>query len=170
MVDQWAVERMGGPDVIKVGTVFEINDKQAPVSWRCRTQKDFQNIPAVYTTYERALAYAPPERRKLSYVLAKAKDGVPTEELTRHIREQTGLGAFTAQGFGMKTMLWMLKNTGSGSTLGPRSRWASSSAWRSPARPFISSPRKPETVWSAEGHGSRQLIASSHDMVQTLAV
>jgi putative ABC transport system permease protein len=118
VVDQWAVQRMGGPDVVKIGTVFEINDKKARVVGIANTQKDFQNIPAVYTTFERALAYAPPERRKLSYVLAKAKDDVATEEVTRRIRKQTGLGAFTAEEFGMKTIMWVLKNTGIGINFG----------------------------------------------------
>ena len=127
-VDQWAVQRMGGPNVIKIGTVFEINDKKARVVAIANTQKDFQNIRAVYTTFERSMAYAPPERRKLSYVLAKAKDGVPTEEVTRRIREQTGLGAFTAEDFGMKTIMWVLKNTGIGINFGTtivlNSSWA----------------------------------------------
>lgn len=117
-VDQWAVKRMGGPDVIKVGAVFEINDKKARVVAIVNIQKDFQNIPAVYTTYDRALSYAPPERRLLSYVLAKAKDGVPAAEITRRIREQTGLGAFTAEEFGFKTLVWVLKNTGIGVNFG----------------------------------------------------
>jgi putative ABC transport system permease protein len=118
VVDQWAVERMGGPDVIKVGTVFEINDKKARVVGIANIQKDFQNIPAVYSTFERAIIYAPPERRVLSYVLAKAKDGEPVEEVTRRIREQTGLGAFTQEEFGWKTIQWVLKNTGIGINFG----------------------------------------------------
>ncbi|MEW6544676.1 MAG: ABC transporter permease [Nitrospirota bacterium] len=118
VVDQWAVQRMGGPDVVKVGAVFEINDKKARVVGIANIQKDFQNIPAVYTTFDRAVAYAPPERRVLSYVLAKAKDGVPVGEVTRRIREQTGLGAFTQEEFGMKTIQWVLKNTGIGVNFG----------------------------------------------------
>jgi putative ABC transport system permease protein len=118
MVDQWAVQRMGGPDVMKIGAVFEINDRKARIVGIANIQKDFQNIPAVYTTFERAVDYAPPERRALSYVLAKAKDGVSTEDVTRRIREQTGLGAFTQEEFGVKTTQWVLKNTGIGVNFG----------------------------------------------------
>jgi putative ABC transport system permease protein len=117
-LDQWAVERMGGPDVIKVGTIFELNDKLARVVAIAKTQKSFTNIPVVYTTYERAIHYMPAERRTLSYVLAKAKDGVPLDEVTRRIHEQTGLGAFTAEEFGWKTIGWVLKNTGIGINFG----------------------------------------------------
>ncbi len=118
MVDQWAVERMGGPEVIKVGTVFEINDRRARVVAIGKTQRDFQNVPAVYTTTDRALPYFPPQRRTLSYVLAKAQDGVPVEEVTRRIRESTGLGAYTADEFGWMTLRWVLENTGIGVNFG----------------------------------------------------
>ncbi len=118
VLDQWAVERMGGPNVIKVGTIFELNDKLARVVAIAKTQKSFTNIPVVYTTYERAIRYVPRERRTLSYVLAKAKDGVPVAEVTKRIHEQTGLGAFTAEDFGWKTIGWVLKNTGIGINFG----------------------------------------------------
>ncbi|CAE6743305.1 ABC transporter permease [Nitrospira defluvii] len=118
MLDQWAVERMGGPTVITIGTVFELNDKLARVVAIAKTQKNFTNIPVVYTTYDRAIRYVPRERRTLSYVLAKAKDGVSDAEVTARIQAQTGLGAFTAQDFGWKTISWVLKNTGIGINFG----------------------------------------------------
>lgn len=118
VLDQWAVERMGGPNVIKIGTVFELNDKLARVVAIAKTQKSFTNIPVVYTTYERAIRYVPRERRTLSYVLAKAKDGVSPAEVTARIHKQTGLGAFTAEDFGWKTIGWVLKNTGIGINFG----------------------------------------------------
>ncbi len=117
-LDQWAVDRLGGPQKIQLGTVFEINDHKAIVVAIVRTQKSFQNIPFVYTTYERALDYSPLERRKLSYVLAKPVDGVTPGQLARQIAAETGLGAFTAEEFGWKTIVWMLKNTGIGVNFG----------------------------------------------------
>ncbi|ULA64825.1 MAG: Putative ABC-type transport system, permease component [Nitrospira sp.] len=118
VLDQWAVERMGGPSAIKIGTIFELNDKLARVVAIAKTQKSFTNIPVVYTTYERALRYVPRERRTLSYVLAKAKDDVPVAEVIRRIHKETGLGAFTADDFGWKTIGWILKNTGIGINFG----------------------------------------------------
>lgn len=118
VLDQWAVERMGGPSVITIGTLFELNDKLARVVAIAKTQKSFTNIPVVYTTYARAIRYVPRERRTLSYVLAKAKDGIPVAEVTARIHEQTGLGAFSAEEFGWKTISWVLKNTGIGINFG----------------------------------------------------
>lgn len=118
VLDQWAVERMGGPTVVTVGTIFELNDKVARIVAIAKTQKSFTNIPVVYTTYERAIRYVPRERRTLSYVLAEAKDEIPVEDVIERIQSQTGLGAFTAEGFGMKTIMWVLKNTGIGINFG----------------------------------------------------
>jgi putative ABC transport system permease protein len=117
-VDQLAVERLGGPEKIHVGSVFEINDHRARIVAIVRTQKSFQNIPFVYTTYERALGMTPPERRKLSYVLAQPVAGVTAEELAHRIQEETGLGAYTEDQFGWKTVRWILKNTGIGVNFG----------------------------------------------------
>lgn len=117
-LDQVGVERLGGPEKIKIGTVFEINDRKARLVAIVHTQKSFQNIPFLYTTYDHALTYSPQERRKLSYVLAKPVDGVAPEELARRIAAETGLGAFTAEEFGWRTIVWMLKNTGIGVNFG----------------------------------------------------
>ena len=117
-VDQTGVERLGGPEKIKVGTTFEINDHRVRIVALVHAQKSFQNFPFVYTTYERALEVTPPERRKLSYVLASPVDGVSPEELARRIHEQTRLGAYTEEQFGWKTIWWMLENTGIGVNFG----------------------------------------------------
>lgn len=117
-VDQLGVERLGGPDKIHIGATFEINDHRARIVAIVKTQKSFQNFPFVYTTYERALRITPPERRKLSYVLAGPVSGVTPEELARRIQEETGLGAYTGEQFGWKTIRWILKNTGIGVNFG----------------------------------------------------
>ena len=117
-LDQLGVERLGGPEKIHLGTTFEINDHQVRIIAIVETQKSFQNFPFVYLTYERALGVTPQERRKLSYVLASPVEGLSPEELARHIHEQTGLGAFTEEQFGWKTIRWILKNTGIGVNFG----------------------------------------------------
>lgn len=117
-IDQLGVDRLGGPENIHLGTTFEINDHRVRVVAIVQTQKSFQNFPFVYTTYERALSVTPNERRKLSYVLASPVRGISPEELARRIHEQTGLGAFTGDQFGWKTIRWILQNTGIGVNFG----------------------------------------------------
>ncbi|MGD9850967.1 MAG: ABC transporter permease [Nitrospirales bacterium] len=117
-VDQLGVERLGGPEKIHIGATFEINDHRARIVAIVKTQKSFQNFPFVYMTYERALSITPAERRKLSYVLVSPMEGVSTEELVRRIQDETGLGAYTEEQFGWKTIEWILKNTGIGVNFG----------------------------------------------------
>lgn len=117
-IDQLAVQRLGGPDRMHLGTTFEINDHLVRVVSIVQAQKSFQNFPFIYTTYERALGVTPQERRKLSYVLASPVEGLSPGELARRIHEQTGLGAFTEEQFGWKTVRWILENTGIGVNFG----------------------------------------------------
>ncbi len=117
-IDQLGVERLGGPENIHLGSTFEINDHRVRIVAIVKAQKSFQNFPFVYTTFERALGITPQERRKLSYVLASPVKGLTPEELAHRIHEQTGLGAFTEDQFGWKTVQWILKNTGIGVNFG----------------------------------------------------
>lgn len=117
-IDQLGVERLGGPAKIHVGSTFEVNDHRVRIVAIVKTQKSFQNFPFVYTTYERALSITPRERRKLSYVLASPVSGVSPEMLAARIQEETGMGAYTEDQFGWKTIQWILKNTGIGVNFG----------------------------------------------------
>ncbi len=117
-VDQTGVKRLGGAEKIHLGATFEINDHRVRIVAIVYAQKSFQNFPFVYTTYERALGLTPPERRKLSYVLASPQEGVSPEELAQRIHAQTGFGAYTGEQFGWKTIWWMLENTGIGVNFG----------------------------------------------------
>ncbi|HQU28248.1 MAG: FtsX-like permease family protein [Nitrospira sp.] len=117
-VDELTVERLGGPNKIHVGSTFEINDHRVRIVAIVQAQKSFQNIPFVYTTYERALRITPQERRKLSYVLVGPQPGISAEALAGRIQKETGLGAYSGDQFGWKTMQWVLKNTGIGVNFG----------------------------------------------------
>ena len=117
-IDQLGVERLGGPEMIHLGSTFEINDHRVRIVAIVKAQKSFQGFPFVYTTYERALEVTPQERRKLSYVLASPIEGLSPEELAQRIQKHTGLGAYTGDQFGWKTVQWILKYTGIGVNFG----------------------------------------------------
>ncbi len=102
----------GKPVPLKVGDTLELNDKRAVVVGIAKTTRTFQSQPVVYTTYSRAVRYAPRERKLLSFVLVKAKPGEDPALLTRRIRETTGLAAYTRQAFKDLTVTYFLKNTG----------------------------------------------------------
>jgi len=113
-----AVEKLGvpGPDgkplPLKVGDTLELNDRRAIVVGIAKTTRTFQSQPVVYTTYSRAMLYAPRERKLLSFILVKAKPGQDLAVLVERIRRTTGLAAYTQAGFQKLTFDYFMKNTG----------------------------------------------------------
>lgn len=97
---------------LKVGDTIELNDKRAVVVGICEVQRTFQSNPVVYTTYTRAMRYAPSERKLMSFVIAKAKSGEDPEVLAKRISSATGLQALTKQAFIQKTYIYFMKYTG----------------------------------------------------------
>ncbi|WP_394754304.1 ABC transporter permease [Crenothrix sp.] len=102
----------GKPIPLKVGDSLELNDHRAIVVGIAKNTRTFQSQPIIYTTYSRAKAYAPRERKLLSFVLVKAKQGQDLAQLTRRIGAITGLAAYTQTEFKELTYNYFLKNTG----------------------------------------------------------
>ncbi len=107
---------------VKVGDVFEINDIEARVVGICKAMKSFTGGPYVWTTYDRALTYAPPQRKMLSAVIAAPLPGRSIVETANEIERATGLKAFVNEEFTLKepahaefntsTIWWYVRNTG----------------------------------------------------------
>jgi putative ABC transport system permease protein len=104
---------------IKVGDQFEINDIEARVVGIAESMRSFTGGPYVWTTYERALQYAPPQRKMLSAVIAAPMPGVTLEAAAAEIEKQTGLRAYVNRDFSFDapddfntmTVFWFVKNT-----------------------------------------------------------
>ena len=113
-----AVEKLGVPGPngelipLKVGDSLELNDRRAIVVGIAKNTRTFQSQPVVYTTYTRAMMYAPRERKLLSFILVKAKSGEDLEMLSERIRRSTGLQAYTQKGFQKLTYDYFMANTG----------------------------------------------------------
>lgn len=128
VIDDLAVERLASNPAdkstwIKLGDVFEINDIEARVVGICRAMRSFTGGPYVWTTYERALQYSPPQRKMLSAVIAAPKAGISTDQAAEDITSATGLRAFVNRDFtfdgkagrnefNTSTVWWYVKNTG----------------------------------------------------------
>jgi putative ABC transport system permease protein len=121
VIDELAVKFLSSDPKkpIRVGDRFEINDIEARVVGIAKSMRSFTGGPYVWTPYERALQYAPPQRKMLSAVIAAPADGVSAEEAAREISRQTGLRAFVNNDFAFDkpddfntmTVFWFVKNT-----------------------------------------------------------
>lgn len=97
---------------LRVGDQLAINDGFARVVGICKTNEAFYWAPVVYTTYSRALAYAPPQRKMLTYVLAGVVETASVPDVARRIEQATGMAARTAGDFSKLTTWYTLIKTG----------------------------------------------------------
>ena len=100
------------PTPLKIGDTLELNDRRAVVVGICEVSRTFQSNPVVYTTYSRAMTFAPKERKLLSFILVKAAPGIAPQTLVDRINSQTGLLSMTSWDFAWMTMSYYMKYTG----------------------------------------------------------
>lgn len=114
IIDELGVERLSADPQhpIGIGDSFDINDNEARIVGIARTERSFFGYPYVYTTYERAIEYAPKQRKNLGFVLVEPAEGIKPEALARRIEKDTGLKAYTEDEFFWSTIWWFIKNTG----------------------------------------------------------
>lgn len=103
------IERLGSPGL---GATFEVNDRLARVVGIADVPGDFFSNPYVYTTYTRAIGYAPRQRKQMSFVLAAPQEGVSAAEAVANIKKATGLAAYTGEEMRWLTMRYFMRNTG----------------------------------------------------------
>jgi putative ABC transport system permease protein len=120
IVDDLALQRLSldKKTPIKIGDTFEINDQEARVVGICEAMTSFTGGPYVWTTYSRALQYAPVQRKMLSAVIAAPKPGISNAQAAADIERETGLRVWINGPFGVErdfnasTVWWYVKNTG----------------------------------------------------------
>jgi putative ABC transport system permease protein len=103
----------GGPRIpLAIGDTIEVNDHRAVVVGFCETSPTRMANPVIYTTYNRALTFAPHERKLLTFVLVKAKAGQSLPELCSRIEAATGLKARPKDDLERLTVDYYMKYTG----------------------------------------------------------
>lgn len=108
-IDKNNIKRLGN---CKLGDTLEINDQRATIVAIVDMPPNAMGTPLIFTTYEKALSYIPPQRSLLSYVLVKPDPNLPVQEVIKRIDEKTGFSAYTQLDFIFKTIMWYVKNTG----------------------------------------------------------
>ena len=102
----------GGPRVpLRVGDTMELNDKRGVVVGISQNTRSFQSQPIIYTTFSRAVQYAPRERKQLTFILVNSAAGENSAALCERISAQTGLAAYTQSEFKWKTVMYFVNNT-----------------------------------------------------------
>ena len=102
----------GSSRPLAIGDVVELNDHRATVVGLSRLAATFQSQPVVHTTYARAKAFVPAERKLLTFILVKVRAGEDPAAVAARIQAATGLAAYSWDAFREKTVRYFLKNTG----------------------------------------------------------
>jgi putative ABC transport system permease protein len=102
----------GKPVPLKVGDTLEINDHRAVVVGICRVQRTFLSQPVVFSTYSRAIRYAPNERKLLSFVLVGTKKDADVGLVCDRIQRAVGVAARPREDFQWQTVSYYMKYTG----------------------------------------------------------
>lgn len=103
----------GGPErPLRVGDTLELNERRAEVVGICKATQTFQSQPVIYTTYNRAVQYAPHERRMVTMILAGLAPGADGHEVIEMVRERTGLSGYLEEEFAQKTVSYWMRETG----------------------------------------------------------
>ena len=69
-------------------------------------------MPTIYTTYSRAIGFAPANRRTLSMILVKVSPGQSVTEVRDRIMRETELAVYTPKDFAWTTIEYWMKQTG----------------------------------------------------------
>lgn len=114
LIDQVGVERLsvGRDRPLGVGDTFEINDHEVEVVGLIHAARSFTGMPYVYTTYDKAVEFAPKTRKTVTYIIVKPQAGLEAGAVARAIEQETGLRAYTENEFFWSTIWWYIKNTG----------------------------------------------------------
>lgn len=97
---------------IRLGRVFELNDRRAVIVGVCEASAPFTTFPVVFAKYSDALRYVGRTRKPLSFILVKAAPGQDLPALQRRIAEETQLTALTWRQFMWATINYYLERTG----------------------------------------------------------
>lgn len=114
-IDQNQLDWLGN---LKVGETFEINEHRAKLVAILDMPRNAYSYPTIYTTYDKALNYMPPQRKLLCYILVQPDKGISKKDLAERIQNQTGLKAVTDNQFYWDTIMWFIDYTAIPTTFG----------------------------------------------------
>jgi putative ABC transport system permease protein len=111
IIDTIGRTKLGNPSI---GDELKINERRAVVVGFCRARPGFEGNAIIYTTLENAYNFVPAGRKKISYILVKARDGEDPAAVAERINALPGLAALTRDEFAYRTSMWVLRETGIG--------------------------------------------------------
>nr|WP_166154472.1 ABC transporter permease [Neochlamydia sp. AcF84]NGY94363.1 hypothetical protein [Neochlamydia sp. AcF84] len=101
----------GKPSYLKLGDSLEVADQYVIVVGIAQLTLGFYPQPIMYMAYQQYKNLTPFKNRHLGFILARVKPGENVEKVVQAIKDQTGLSAFTREGFKWRS-IWYFLSTG----------------------------------------------------------
>lgn len=114
-IEESARSKLNDP---QIGDELKLNDRRGVVVGFCRAKSGFDSPALIYTTYDNAINYVPLGRNTLSYVLVGVKPDVSITDVQQRINRLPDLAAFTPKEMTMKTVGFIMRETGIGINFG----------------------------------------------------
>jgi putative ABC transport system permease protein len=112
IIDQLGYSYIWPNEPYKIGREFESNDQRMILVGICDSTPGFSSPVLMYSLYSEAVRYTGQARNKMSFVLAKAKDGFSAKQVAENINKSTNLKAQTWEEFRNATLMYYLTHTG----------------------------------------------------------
>lgn len=96
---------------LALGKQVELNDNRLTIAAICDVMPTFFTFPIMYVSYNTAMEITPGMRKKMPFILVKARAGQDIPALIARITQQTGLQALTRRDFAWRSMQYMLERT-----------------------------------------------------------
>lgn len=112
IIDQLGYNYVWPGEPLKIGREFEANDQRMILVGIADSTPSFASPILMYSKYSDALKYTGPQRNKMSFVIAKAKEGFEMEKVAEKISQQTNLKSWTWEKFRNETFKYYLTHTG----------------------------------------------------------
>ena len=111
IIDKTGYQYIWPNEPFKIGRTIEVNDRRMEIVGICNAAQPFSVPVIIFARYSQAIKYLPSGRNKMSFVLAKTKDGFDSNEVANKIEEQTNLKAETWQEFKADTIDYFMTHT-----------------------------------------------------------
>ncbi len=112
IIDQLGYNYVWPGEPLRIGREFEANDQRMVLVGIADSTPSFASPILMYSKYSQAIKYTGPSRNKMSFVIAKAKDGFDENKVAKKITDQTNLKALPWNKFRDETFNYYIGHTG----------------------------------------------------------
>ncbi|HLO42081.1 MAG TPA: ABC transporter permease [Phycisphaerales bacterium] len=115
IIEESSLPRLGN---VRIGDTLRLNDKRAVVAGFCKAKKGFESNLLMYATIDNVLSFTPSQRRNISYIVVKCQSPADVPRVQASINALGDIRAFTRDQFALRTIDFILKETGIGINFG----------------------------------------------------